>query len=178
MFILLYSSNKHIFKVIFIYLENYKSNKIKYYEYNIQSLSMDKKKIIGIVVGSITFILVYVSIQQMVFKSPSFDKQMMQTASELNKSCPIMVDSETRLDNAIALPENTFQYNYTLVNMTKEDMNVSEAENFLQPNILNSIKTNPDLKVFRDNNVIMVYNYKDNNGNHLFKLIFEPSQYK
>ena len=89
-----------------------------------------------------------------------------------------MVDSETRLDNAIALPENTFQYNYTLVNMNKENMNVSEAEDFLQPNILNSIKTNPDLKVFRDNNVIMVYNYKDSNGNHLFKLIFEPSQYK
>jgi len=159
-------------------LENYKSNKIEYYEYNIQSLSMDKKKIIKIVVGAIAFILVYVSIQQIVFKSPSFDKQMMQTASELNKSCPIMVDSETRLDNAMALPENTFQYNYTLVNMNKEEMNVSEAENFLQPNILNSIKTNPDLKAFRDNNVTMVYNYKDSNGEHLFKLIFEPSQYK
>ena len=28
-----------------------------------------------------------------------------------------MVDNATRLDNAIALPGNTFQYNYTIVNM-------------------------------------------------------------
>jgi hypothetical protein len=39
----------------------------------------------------------------------------MAAANELNKSCLMMVDQDTRLDNAVALPENVFQYNYTLI---------------------------------------------------------------
>ena len=139
---------------------------------------MDKKKIIGMIVGAAAFLIAYLAVQQVFFKPPTFDKQMMQIASELNKSCPIMVDAETQLDNAVALPDNTFQYNYTLVSMEKASVDISELENYLQPIILNNIKTNPDLKTFRDNDVIMAYNYKDRNGEHLFKLIFTPEHYK
>jgi hypothetical protein len=139
---------------------------------------MNKKKVIGIIVGAAAFLIAYFAVQQVFFKPPTFDKQMMQIASELNKSCPIMVDAETQLDNALALPDNTFQYNYTLVNMERVTVDISELENYLQPRILNNIKTNPDLKTFRDNDVIMAYNYKDRNGVHLFKLIFKPENYK
>ena len=103
---------------------------------------------------------------------------MMKTASEINKSCPIMVDAETRLDNTVALPNKTIQYNYTLVNIEKGDIDISEFENYLQPVILNIIKTSPDLKYFRDNDVTMAYNYKDKNGEHLLKLTFKPEDYK
>jgi predicted amidophosphoribosyltransferase len=72
----------------------------------------DKKQLIGITVGVLAFFLSYYGVQQMFFKLPSFDKQMMEMASELNKNCPIMVDQETRWDNCIALPDNAFQYNY------------------------------------------------------------------
>lgn len=139
---------------------------------------MDKKKVIGMIVGAAAFLIAYFAVQQVFFKPPTFDKQMMQIASELNKSCPIMVDAETQLDNAVALPDNTFQYNYTLVNMERAKVDISELENYLQPIILNNIKTNPDLKTFRDNDVVMAYNYKDRNGEHLFKLIFKPENYK
>ena len=139
---------------------------------------IDKKKIIGMIVGAAAFLIAYFAVQQVLFKPPTFDKQMMQIASELNKSCPIMVDAETQLDNAVALPDNTFQYNYTLVSMEGATLDISELENYLQPIILNNIKTNPDLKTFRDNDVIMAYNYKDKNGEHLFKLTFKPENYK
>lgn len=139
----------------------------------------DKKKlnfktIIGLVVGLTVAILV----QQYFFKPPSFDKQMMNVASELNKTCPIMIDAETQLDNAVALPEKTFQYNYTLINMDKDSIDIERLEEYLKPVILNTIKTNPDLKSFRDNNVTMSYNYKDKNSNHILKLTFTPEQYK
>jgi hypothetical protein len=117
-------------------------------------------------------------VQQYFFKPPSFDKQMMQVASELNKTCPIMVDAETQLDNAVALPEKTFQYNYTLINMYKDSIDIEKLEEYLKPVILNTIKTNPDLNSFRDNNVVMSYNYKDKNSAHVLKLIFTPDQYK
>ncbi len=138
----------------------------------------DKKKVIGMITGATAFLIAYFAVQQVFFKSPTFDKQMMQIASELNKSCPIMVDAETQLDNAVALPDNIFQYNYTLVSMERVTVEISELENYLQPIILNNIKTNPDLKTFRDNDVIMAYNYKDKNGEHLFKLTFKPENYK
>ncbi len=139
---------------------------------------MDKKKAIGMIAGAIAFLIAYFVIQQAFFKPPAFDKQMMQLASEMNKSCPIMVDAETQLDNAFALPDKTFQYNYTLVNMENESLDITGLENYLEPIILNNIKTNPDLKTFRDNDVIIAYNYKDKNGKHLFKLTFKPENYK
>ena len=43
---------------------------------------------------------------------------MMAAASEINKTCPIMVDQYTQLDNALALPDNSFQYNYTLIDIS------------------------------------------------------------
>lgn len=114
----------------------------------------NKKKVIGMIFGAAAFLIAYFAVQQVFFKPPTFDKQMMQIASELNKSCPIMVDAETQLDNAVALPDNTFQYNYTLVSMESATADISELKNYLQSIILNNIKTNPDLETFRDNDVL------------------------
>ncbi|MBT6747113.1 MAG: zinc ribbon domain-containing protein, partial [Flavobacteriales bacterium] len=88
----------------------------------------NKKRIVGIVVGIIAFSLSYYTVQQLFLDSPSYDKVLMETASELNKSCPMMVDSDTRLDNTIALPDNIFQYNYTLVNLELSEINVGEVK--------------------------------------------------
>jgi hypothetical protein len=97
----------------------------------------------------------------MFFKQPSFNKEMMQVASELNKTCPIMVDDQTRLDNAVALPGNSFQYNYTLINLTKSEVNIDTIKKYLEPSIINNVRTNPGLKIYRDNKVTMIYYYKD-----------------
>ena len=69
----------------------------------------NKKKTIGTVIGIAIGILSVAIVQQLFFKPQSYDKVMMQAASELNKTCPIMVDQDTRLDNAIALPGNVLQ---------------------------------------------------------------------
>jgi len=137
-----------------------------------------KKKLIGSILGIIFFGLSYFLIQQFFFKSPSFDKVMMTAASELNKTCPLMVDQYTRLDNAIALPENSFQYNYTLINMDKSEVSIDTAKKYLLPNIINNVKTNPDLKIYRDNKTTMIYNYKDKNGVFIFKFSITPDMYK
>ena len=109
----------------------------------------------------------------------------MKTASEINASCPIMVDQDTRLDNTIALPGNTFQYNYTLMHfapINNSDIDLElELEKFrkvFENQILINVKTNPDLKFFRDNEVTMNYYYKDKKGNFITKIIITPDQYK
>ncbi|MEP7258717.1 MAG: hypothetical protein ABI687_10015, partial [Flavitalea sp.] len=54
-----------------------------------------RNKTIGAIVGIIAFGLSYFAIQQIFFKPASFDKSLMGVASELNKTCPIMVDKDT-----------------------------------------------------------------------------------
>lgn len=136
------------------------------------------KKLIGIVVGAIAFGLSYFAVQQIFFAPPSIDKILMQTASEINKTCPVMVDQFTRLDNSLALPNNSFQYNYTIVSNEKSEINLDTAKKYIEPVIINRVKTDPELKFFRDNKVTMIYNYQDKNGVFVVKYTVTPDMYK
>ena len=136
------------------------------------------KKVIVIIVGIVAFALAYYAVQQIFFKESSFNKVMIEAANVLNESCPLMVDSEARLDNAVVLPGNIFQYNYTLVNSEKYEVNIPEMENYLELLLVNNVKTNPDLKIYRDNNVTMTYFYKDKYGEAVMKISVTPDKYK
>lgn len=141
-----------------------------------------KKKLIGLIAGIITFILTffaaYFLVQQLFNKTPSFDKELMKVASEINKTCPIMIDSETRLDNIITVPPKVFQYNYTLINIEKVDIDTLTLKNYLEPNITNFVRTSPQMKYQRDNKVTINYSYKDKEGNYLFMVSVTPEQYE
>lgn len=136
-----------------------------------------RKKTIGTIVGMVAFGLSYFAVQQIFFKPVSFDKAMMEAASELNKTCPIMVDQYTRLDNAVALPDNIFQYNYTLVNLDKSEVNLDTVKKYVEPGLINNVKTNPGLKIYRDNKVTMAYYYKDKNSEFVLKISVTPDMY-
>ncbi|MGE5457041.1 MAG: hypothetical protein ACM3RX_01665 [Methanococcaceae archaeon] len=133
-------------------------------------MEQPKKKSVQTIIGLVVGLAVMVLVQQLMFKAPGFDKTMMKVASELNKTCPFMVDSETQLDNAIALPDNVFQYNYTLINTSKDSIDIQVFENIMKPMLIKNIGSTPELKTFRDNKVTMVYSYKDKNGNFLSKI--------
>lgn len=137
----------------------------------------NNKKTVGTIVGLAVGLIVYFLVKQFVFAPPSFDKVMMQAASKINESCPIMVDQDTRLDNTIALPENILQYNYTLIHWVKDSVDLKAFEDYIQPIILNNVKSNPDLKIYRDNKTTMTYNYKDMNGEFITKISITADQY-
>ncbi len=111
-------------------------------------------------------------------RKPAFDKNLMEIASELNKTCPIMVDSLTRLDNTIALPNKVFQYNYSLISGSKQYIDTEGLKSFLTPRIINEVKTNPGMKFVRDNNATVNYSYKDLNGEFLFLITVRPEDYE
>lgn len=132
----------------------------------------------------LTFVLFYVVGQfagdkiVAFIRTPSIDKTMMAIAGELNKSCPIMVDNATRLDNSIALPDKVFQYNYTLVSLVKDSVNTDEIKKILEPRIINQVKTDPQMKFVRDHKVTVNYSYRDRTGVNLFTISVSPEQYK
>jgi hypothetical protein len=131
-----------------------------------------------VIVGSVTgFVIGYVIVNSL-FTSPSgFDKQLVNAANEINKICPLMVDSQTRLDNAMSMPGKQFVYNYTLVNSLKADIDISQLQEKMRPLAINSIKTNDTMDILKKNDVTFIYNYKDTEGVFLFKIVIGPEDY-
>jgi len=113
-----------------------------------------------------------------IFRKPAFEKAMVEFASEINKNCPIMIDNATRLDNSIALPKNTFQYNYTILTVVKDSVKIEDLKNSVEPRIINIVKTEPQMKIIRDNKTTVNYNYKDKFGVFLFMISVKPEQYE
>lgn len=134
------------------------------------------KTVFGILLGVAVFALSYYSVQQ-IFKPTSFDKALVEAAVKLNKQCPMMVDEETRLDSGQALPNNLFQYYYSLVNLEKAAINADAVRAALEPTILNNVKANEGMKSFRDHKTTMVYNYNDKRGAFVFKISIDPQMY-
>ncbi|MDR3652006.1 MAG: zinc-ribbon domain-containing protein [Paludibacter sp.] len=149
-------------------------------EQSIPKEQKGNKRQVTTVLGAIVGILFMFGIQQFFFKpqTAKLDKLMMQFASEINKSCPIMIDSETRLDNAIALPNNVFLYNYSLVNIEKGKVDTMQIKNLLVPKIINFVKSSPQMKPIRDAKVTIDYYYKDKNGVYLFQVPITSQQYE
>jgi mannitol-specific phosphotransferase system IIBC component len=136
-----------------------------------------KKFNIQVIVGIITTAIVSIIVQQYFFKTPSYDEAIKKAATEINKTCPLMVDTETRLDSVEAFGR-TLQYNYTLVNMEKVSVDTTDLKNFLEPTILNNIKTSPELKYYRDCNATLAYLYLDKNKQRMLKISITPDRYK
>lgn len=111
------------------------------------------------------------------FNNVKVDTELTAMANELNKSCPLTLDSETRLDNVMALPKKTIQYTYTLVNADKSSLNVDEIKKYMEPRIINNAKTSPDMLELRNRKVTINYYYKDKTGAHVLTIIVKPEQY-
>ena len=133
----------------------------------------DLKTFIGFMVGFI--IMFFVS--QSLFK-PSIDKQLSEMASEMNKTCPMNVDEYTTLKNVVALPNKTVQYNYILVGITKAEVKLDTVKKYLFPGVLQNVKTNPGMKLFRDNKVTLNYYYSDKDGKFVTEYIVKPEMYE
>lgn len=136
-----------------------------------------KQKSVKTVVAFVVPLFAFLLVRQIIYQTPSFDNAMMEVASEINAVCPLMVDKDTRLDNALALPDNTFQYNYTLIHMEISQIDIEDLTNYLEKTIVNNVRTNPDLQIFRDNQTTMAYYYRDKNGVFMTKIEVAPEEY-
>ena len=104
------------------------------------------------------------------------ESRLLKMSNEINKKCPFMVDSETRLDNTGVYRKN-FYYYYTLINYNISDVDVKYLIYKVKPALLNKIKTNPDLKFLREHKVTFIYNYRDKSGINIISFKFIPQDY-
>jgi len=142
---------------------------------------MDNKKntnkFIGILVGVVAFVGTSYLVQNLLFKQPKIDEFLLQVANGVNKTCPKMMDADTRLDNVTTLPNNKFQYNYTLVNLSKEQVDTIKMHQLIDANIINGVKTSQDFKIFREHKTTIGYYYKDKEGKYIMRLFVTPQMY-
>jgi hypothetical protein len=136
-----------------------------------------KRQKIGKWIGMAVGLIVGITVVQLLFKQPSFDKIMARSVEKLNKTCPVMVDDMTRLDSINVLPENAVQYNYTLLNMSRDSLDLKAFSDYMQPTLLNGVKTSPQLKIYRDHKTTFVYNYLDRNGESVGLIYITAEQY-
>ncbi len=116
-------------------------------------------------------------ITQSLFK-PSIDKQLADFANEYNKTCPVTIDEFTTLKNVVALPNKTVQYNYSLIGISKAEVKLDTVQKYLFPSVLQNVKTNPGMKLFRDNKVTLNYYYSDKNGEFVTEYVVTPKMYQ
>ncbi len=135
------------------------------------------KKRLGLAFGIVVGVSVSVILNHYLFASPSFYEVMVEAAEEVNKDCPVMLDQETRLDSASVPSENTFMYNYTLVNWVKDSIDVNAFNDTMQPIILESVKTNREMQIYREHKTTMAYSYYDMNGSFLTEIAVTADQY-
>lgn len=98
-------------------------------------------------------------------------------ADTANKDLPKMVNSGTRFDKTMALPNKVFQYHFTLINYSKDEINPEELKSNIQSSILNNLKTNSVYNDFRNYKVTIEYLYHDKNNNEILKLTYASDDY-
>lgn len=130
-----------------------------------------------IIAGVIGAVIGYLVVGHFLRTGNNFDKALSDAASDMNKTLPMAVDGETRLDATIPGPGLKFTYVYTLLKLEKKDVDAQSLEKALKPKIAANYKTSDAMKQFRDMNVELNYQYKDKNGDFLFEIAISPKDF-
>lgn len=114
-------------------------------------------------------------------KEKTIDDELKDAALTMNKMTPQILGEGVRLDSVSAKENKTLQYNYTLTDDVKEELMPEEIDSYksaAKVEALKSMKTSPDMKNFRENNVSLKYVYYDKNGKPTTDFSVTPSEYK
>jgi hypothetical protein len=95
----------------------------------------------------------------------SLEKRLAAIAGQANQAAPAIIDSNTRLDGARAGPGLRLTSTYTLVNPESEGINSTTFEAKLIPVVKTASCKNPDLRPLIDQGVVVVLEYRGNDGN-------------
>lgn len=84
----------------------------------------------------------------------------------------------SRRENVAVFQDKRFQYNYSIITYSASEIDILTLEKNLYPVILNTIKSSPDMKLFRENEVTLVHSYRVKMGNYFFSMEFRPKDYR
>lgn len=139
-----------------------------------------KKNLIGFIIAIFILIAIGYFWGKPIIKyitKPEVDYALIEVSDKFNNQCPIMLDSQICIDSTRALPENVFQYNATLINIEKSQIDTQELKNQVESKIIHITKTNPTFKGFQEYKTTIKYKFNDKIGEFLFTIILTPNIY-
>ena len=95
------------------------------------------------------------------------NQNLFAVAAEINKKCPIATDENTRMDSATVFNEYMITYHYTIHTVSNKDIDLAKFKGSMQSAMDEKYKTDPQLKIYRENKIAVAYDYKDKAGNFL-----------
>jgi hypothetical protein len=111
-------------------------------------------------------------------REKALNKKLEEMAFNLNESAPVMLDQYTRFEEASVTSENIFRYRYTVLNTSNPDSLVENGLQSLKENIGKEFSSNPDLRIFKENNVTIEYVYNNENGQTIRSVQITPEDYR
>ena len=94
----------------------------------------------------------------------SLEKKLAEIAGQTNQAAPANIDPNTRLDGARAGPGLRLTTTYTLVNAESDGINSTTFAAKLIPVVKTASCKNPDLRALIDQGVVVVLEYRGNDG--------------
>lgn len=137
-----------------------------------------KKKLLIRKIVQIIIVVILISIAQHYFIKDKSAEIITSLVTKYNTACPIMISNDIRMESVNSLPNNIVQYDFTLVHIQKESIDIKALKTEVEKEIMAISKTNPSLELFRDNNSTVIYNYKDRNQKKLFNITLTPEMYQ
>tara|TARA_B110000091_G_C13643237_1_gene402145 strand:- start:404 stop:757 length:354 start_codon:yes stop_codon:yes gene_type:complete len=101
----------------------------------------------------------------------SLKKELLKMSNDLNKDCPMVIDSYTTLTSTVVI-DNSFMYIYKIKQGLLDELGVSKSywkENQTQ-NTRNIYCTDPDMLWFRINKVPVIWSYEYLDGTSIGKI--------
>lgn len=132
-----------------------------------------KKYLLLVVISLSTVLLV-----RCTSNNQALHKILEEMANDLSASTPVMLDPYTRFDGASVTKDNVFQYNYTILNTPDAEKMVNDMMATMETQMKEQFKTDPTLRIFTKNNVVIEYIYKNSDGNEIKTITITPNNYK
>lgn len=130
------------------------------------------------IVGILSVIVIAVILGQKInLKGPSKDKDVVDFVKRMNKTCPSMINPETRLDKVMATSDKNLQFNYTLIHQVKDSLPIESLKKYMEPVSIDKIKNSGTLRKFLNKDLTLIYSYSDKNGEFIFKVTYTPEMF-
>ena len=155
---------------------------LQYYIRTLKTYKMDRKKEIGALVGMIIgAAAVYFFMFYLPSSNSSVEESLSAAAATMNKSMPMQVDQETRLDSVGTLPGKVMVYYNTLINVSiaygEGGLDTALVQEQLEPIMEKAIASDDKLKTMRAAECTFLYKYRDAEGAYLFSIAISPEKY-
>jgi hypothetical protein len=106
------------------------------------------------------------------------DENIEAVASGANSNYPLIVNDFLRMEGVRTLPGKVWIYRVTILNTADVSNIVAQLSSSGKQNIAAAIKADKDMKLLRDSDVTIWYEYSDEAGNLQITLKFAPYEYK